>query len=378
MHIIGIMSGSSLDGLDIALCHFRQDTDWQYQIIVAECVPYSTAWTQRLRQLPLATAQQLWQTHADYGHLLGKMVQDFIEKHHLQNKVDLIGSHGHTIFHEPAQQMTCQIGDGAAIAHQTKLPVVCDFRTSDVAAHGQGAPMVPIADLHLFAQYRFCLNLGGIANISAKVMPNNEDELTLHNKVISKKNYSIVGFDVCYANQILDGLARQLGYEYDKDGMLATQGKLIDALLGDLNALDFGKMPYPKSLNNQQSVSRIMPIIGRYNASIEDKLHTFAVYMAQQIALSIEMVYQHEKIQPNANDSLLVTGGGAFNKFVIGQLQKYCAVQVVMPPPETVKFKEALLMAFAALLRWQGQANFIAAVTGAEHATIGGAVYLGK
>lgn len=378
MYIIGIMSGSSLDGLDIALCHFTQDTNWQYQIVVAECVPYSTAWIQRLRQLPLATAQHLWQTHADYGHLLGKMVQQFIEKHQLQNKVDLIGSHGHTIFHEPAQQMTCQIGDGAAIAYQTKLPVVCDFRTSDIAAHGQGAPMVPIADLHLFAQHRFCLNLGGIANISAKIASNN-DTSTLRNKDICiEKDRSVVGFDVCYANQILDSLARQLGCEYDKDGMLATQGKLINALLADLNALDFGKMPYPKSLNNQQSVSSIMPIIEQHNASIEDKLHTFAVYMAQQIALSIDMVCQNEKIRRNANDSMLVTGGGAFNKFVVGQLQKYCTLQVVVPPPETVKFKEALLMAFAALLRWQGHTNFIAAVTGADHATIGGAVYLGK
>ncbi len=362
MNIIGIMSGSSLDGLDVALCRFMHiNQQWQYHIVAADCLPYPTEWTERLRQLPKATAQQLWQTHADYGHLLGKMVNRFIEQHKLQNQVDLIGSHGHTIFHEPAQQMTCQIGDGAAIAYQTKLPVVCDFRSSDVAAQGQGAPMVPIADLHLFAQHRFCLNLGGIANISAKTNNNSRP---------------VVGFDVCYANQILDRLAQQLGYNYDNNGELAAQGKLIPKLLLDLNGLDFGKQTYPKSLNNQQSGNQIMPIIEQYAHSTHDKLHTFGVYMAQQIGFAIDMVYQTEKLTPAADDSLLVTGGGAFNGFVVEQLRTHCAVQIIVPSPETVKFKEALLMAFAALLRWQGQVNFVKAVTGAKQATIGGAVYL--
>lgn len=364
MYVIGLMSGSSLDGLDLACCHLtQQHQQWHYRIVAAECIAYSTEWTKRLRQLPQQNAQTLWQTHIDYGHLLGKLTAQFISRHQLQGQVQLIGSHGHTVFHEPAHQMTCQIGDGAAIAHHLQLPVVADFRSADLAAGGQGAPMVPIADLHLFEAYRFCLNLGGIANLSAKTAPQHP--------------YPIVGFDVCYANQILDRLAQQIGLPYDHNGDIANNGQLLPELLQQLNNLAFGKQGYPKSLNNQQSDSLIMPLLAAANSTAPHLLHTFGVYIAQQVAHALQLFYDTEQLSPQATtDRMLVTGGGALNSFVVAQLRRHCAtVQVVVPDLATVQFKEALLMAFAANLRWQGQANFVSSVTGAAYSAIGGALY---
>lgn len=358
-NIIGIMSGSSLDGLDIAYCTFTPINEgWSYDILFAECMPYPLEWQRRLRQAPRLNGRNLWQLHIEYGHYLGKTVQIFIEKYQLQQEILLIASHGHTIFHEPSQKMTCQIGDGAAIAFHTQKMTICDFRSSDLAAGGQGAPMVPILDRWLFKDHLFCLNIGGIANISAKT------------------NSSMIGFDVCYANQVLNRLAQQLKAKYDKDGMLARHGQVIPALLDDLSRLPFLAQDYPKSLNNQGVATDIMPLLRQHSRNPFDLLRTFTEHIAQEVKRSIDKIYSTEQLPQQATDSLLVTGGGAFNVYLIDRIRYNIGIPIIVPNKRTIEFKEALLMAFAGLLRHQQQNNFYREVTGAERNVVGGGVYL--
>jgi anhydro-N-acetylmuramic acid kinase len=207
--VIGLMSGSSLDGLDIAYCHFEQaDTGWRFSIMKAECIPYSRNWMNKLRSARDLDGMALWRLHTDYGHLLSELVNGFMARNHIADEVDLIASHGHTVFHFPDERFTTQIGDGAALATGTGIAVACDFRSSDIALGGQGTPIVPIGDLLLFAEYKYLLNLGGIANLTVKTAN------------------QVTAFDICAANQVLNHYAAQRGLEYDQDGALAAAGQL--------------------------------------------------------------------------------------------------------------------------------------------------------
>lgn len=351
---IGIMSGSSLDGLDIAFTEFVETAGkWTYEILQADCIEYNSAWQEKLRNATSLSALDYQLLHTEYGHYIGKQVNAFIEKYELTHKVNLVASHGHTTFHLPQQLMTAQLGDGAAIAAETKLNVVSDLRNLDVALGGQGAPIVPVGEKLLFAGYDYFLNIGGIANISIN------------------DNGKYIAYDVCAANRILNMLATEKGLQYDEDGRIAASGNINENLLAGLNSLDYYNMPYPKSLANSFGTDVVYPIIKAAGISIEDGLRTYA----EHIALQIKKVLSDSK-----PGRLLVTGGGALNIFLIERLKQMLlplTIEVVIPDKKTIQYKEAVIMALIGILRWREEENVLPSVTGASRASVGGALWIG-
>lgn len=368
---IGLMSGSSLDGLDIAFVRFHEQAGkWEYEIVEADCYPYSAEWVEKLRSAIDLPARDYQLLHTAYGHYTGQEVNRFIEAHGLQFQVAVIGSHGHTTFHMPEKKMTGQLGDGAAIAAVTGLPVVSDLRAMDVALGGQGAPIVPIGEKMLLGDYAYFLNLGGIANLSAKPpTPNSQ---------LQTPNFSgIIAFDVCPANRVLNMLAAELGMEYDKDGAVAATGQVNPELLEKLNGLDYYRQPYPKSLANDFGTDTVYPIIRQTGIPVADGLRTVCEHIVVQVSQSIQSL--QPAAQPGAK--LLATGGGALNGFLTALLRERLAtvgVELAVPDKKLVNFKEAMVMAFMAILRWRQENNVLASVTGASRDSIGGALWMGQ
>jgi anhydro-N-acetylmuramic acid kinase len=357
---IGLMSGSSLDGLDIVFAEFYEETtSWNFEIKAADCYEYPSEWKDRLQNATSLNALDYQLLHADYGHYLGTEVNRFISGNNLQYQVGLIASHGHTTFHVPSRKMTAQLGDGAAIAAETKLPVVSDLRAMDLAFGGQGAPIVPIGEKLLLRDYSLFLNLGGIANIS----------FNLPGKYIA--------FDVCPANRVLNLVAATVNKEYDAGGQMAALGNVNIQLLDKLNASDYYKLPYPKSLANDFGTNDLFPLMQSFGLSHNDLLRTYVEHIVQQIKFSI--ADHHDAEMPN--QKLLVTGGGAFNSFLMDRLSEELSpigIEVVVPSENLVKYKEALIMGLIGVLRWRQEYNILSSVTGAERDSIGGAIWIGQ
>lgn len=355
---IGLMSGSSLDGLDIVFAEYEEyGGKWQYTILAADCYAYSEQWMNRLQAATQLNAYEYMLLHTDFGRYVGEQVNKFIQAYQLEHKVQLIGSHGHTTFHVPHLGMTGQIGDGATIAAVTGINVVSDLRAMDVALGGQGAPIVPMGEKLLLAQYPFLLNLGGIANISRQ-----------------GENY--VAFDVCPANRVLNMLVNQLGHAYDDGGKIAASGQLNTALLTKLNALDYYQQPFPKSLANDYGTDIVFPLIQSAGLSIPDALRTYTEHIALQLGYSIAGL--HTGNQPA---QLLATGGGAHNHFLIQRIQAALSplqIEVVVPDAKLINYKEALVMGLLAVLRWREENTVLHTVTGATRSSIGGAVWMGQ
>jgi anhydro-N-acetylmuramic acid kinase len=358
---IGLMSGSSLDGLDIAFAEFQENGGkWSFEILNTECYSYSDEWINKLKSATQLSARDYQLLHVEYGHYLGQQLVRFINSHQLNYKVSLIASHGHTTFHIPSKKMTAQLGDGAAIAAATHLPVVSDLRALDLAFGGQGAPIVPIGEKMLLNEYDYFLNIGGIANIS-----------------INSEKY--IAFDVCPANRVLNMLANETRKTYDDEGKIAAVGKVDKILLEKLDELDYYKKPYPKSLANDFGTDIIYPVIKESACSIPDALRTYTEHITVQIKNAIKSLNISEP--RNKNYSLLTTGGGAFNKFLISRLKeglKELNIDLVVPDPELINFKEALIMAFIGVLRWRQENNVLSSVTGASRDSIGGALWTGQ
>ena len=347
--VIGVMSGTSLDGLDMAFCLFsKKNGRWQYRIGSAETAHYSPEWKQRLKGVGEMKAVDLAFADTEYGHLIGTLVRNFIRRHKIEPV--LIASHGHTVFHRPRQGMTLQIGHGAAIAAETGIETVCDFRTTDVAMGGQGAPLVPVGDRDLFGQFTFCLNLGGFANVSYD------------------HRGKRIAFDICPVNVVLNMLAATKGMEFDRGGALAAAGNLYVPLLQALDRLPFYSAPPPKSLGKEWVMSEVMPVLGSFRIPVKDKLHTFGHHIAGQIAAACS---------GKRKGTILVTGGGAYNHFLVDLVRMMTPHEVIIPDDLTISFKEALIFAFLGMLRVTGQLNTLRSVTGARSDTIGGAVYAG-
>ena len=359
---IGLMSGSSLDGLDIVFVEFQeQGGKWSYEMKETACYIYDGEWINRLKNATSLTALNYQLLHVEYGRYIGQQVNKFIEDHQLHYQVALIASHGHTTFHDPSKRMTAQLGDGAAIAAETQLPVVTDLRSMDIAFGGQGAPIVPIGEKLLLGNYNFFLNLGGIANISH----NNPDK------------YS--AFDICPANRVLNMLVNELGKEYDDGGQIAASGIINEALLQKLNGLEYYKQPFPKSLANNFGTDIVYPIIKDSGLEIKDAARTYVEHIVFQINKAISTL-ENYKLQ-TTNYKLLATGGGAFNTFLIQSLKnslKELNIEVIVPDKKLVNFKEALIMAFIGVLRWRQEYNVLSSVTGAARDSIGGALWTGQ
>jgi anhydro-N-acetylmuramic acid kinase len=357
---IGVMSGSSLDGLDVAFAEFREHAGkWSYEIKEADCYSYTDAWIKKLKNAISLNALGYQVLHVAYGHYIGQQVNKFIEEKKLNYQVAIISSHGHTTFHLPKKKMTAQLGDGAAIAAETQLPVVSDLRSLDLAFGGQGAPIVPIGEKLLLGDYDYFLNLGGIANISVN-------------------GASYVAFDVCAANRVLNMLANEMGKDYDDRGRLAKKGRIDLQLLDSLNGLDYYKTHFPKSLANEFGTDIVYPMIRRSGIDIKDALRTYVEHIVFEIS---EAIGRAQRSAPNAPRSMLVTGGGAFNDFLIEQLKEKLTelkVAVVVPDENLVKYKEAMIMAFIGVLRWRQEYNVLSSVTGAARNNIGGALWIGQ
>jgi anhydro-N-acetylmuramic acid kinase len=359
---IGLMSGSSLDGLDIAFVEFQeQGGKWTYEILQADCYAYTSEWVAKLRDAINLSARDYQLLHADYGHYTGQQINKFIEEHQLHYKVAVIASHGHTTFHIPDKKMTAQLGDGAAIAAVTQLPVVTDLRAMDVAFGGQGAPIVPIGEKLLLGDYNFFLNLGGIANISH----NNPDNYT--------------AYDICAANRVLNMLVNEIGKEYDDGGQIAASGMVNEALLEKLNSLEYYKQPYPKSLANDFGTDIVYPIIKDAGIEIKDALRTYVEHIVVQIREAISTL--KNPTPDTRHPRLLATGGGGFNTFLIQRLTdslEELNIEVIVPDKKLVNFKEAFVMAFIGVLRWRQEYNVLSSVTGAARDSIGGALWTGQ
>lgn len=337
-HAIGLMSGSSLDGVDLAYCIFTRHKDsWDYEIRHAETIPYEEEWKMRLQDLGNQQSEELIIADHAYGKYLGALLVRFCDKH--QIRPEIIASHGHTIFHNPSQGYTFQLGHGQVIASETGMITISDFRTKDIQLGGQGAPLVPMGDQLLFSDYTYCLNLGGIANISFA------DQ--------GKR----VAFDICGANQLLNHLSRQVGKPYDPFGTIAQLGKLNLGLFNDLNADPFFDLPYPKSLSNQKVQETFVSIIDAHEAPVTDKLYTVVKHIAYQVKKALHTA---------AGQNMLASGGGAHNTFLISALRRETLLEVIVPDPQITDFKEAMIFAFLGVLRLRNEINCLASATGAR------------
>ncbi|ATL75900.1 anhydro-N-acetylmuramic acid kinase [Chryseobacterium piperi] len=334
LHALGLMSGTSLDGLDICFVRFEKQEAWDFQIIKAETIPYPKSWEEKLRNSIYLSAEELLELNVEYGFYLGKLVHDFMTTHHLKN-IDVIASHGHTVFHQPQKKFSLQIGDGRAIKSETGIPVIYDFRTQDIIMGGNGAPLVPIGDEYLFSQYDACLNLGGFSNISFKTE--------------SKR----IAFDIVPVNIILNKLAQPFGMDYDHEGILARKGKIHEDLLSKLSSLHFYRQPHPKSLGVEWCHENIFPSFE--NVETLDLLATFTEHIAQQIS---------RVINENHFKNILFTGGGTYNTYLIDKIKAKTKAEIIIPEKQIIDYKEALIFAFIGILKLNNEVNVLSSATG--------------
>lgn len=341
--IIGLMSGTSLDGIDLAACQFSlSKTGYSYRILRAETLSYSAEWKKRLSTVETGSALELMQLDRDLGKLMGETVNAFIKKHQLKGDW-IVASHGHTIFHRPESGFTTQIGHPAVIRAFSNCPVVGDFRSLDVALGGQGAPLVPIGDRLLFENFDYCLNLGGVANVS-----------------FEKQGKRMAG-DVCFANLVLNHLATQLHVPFDRDGELARSGEILPDLLDRFNSLSYYQQSFPKSLGKENFLATIAPLLS--NLDPKNALRTWVEHCAIQIGQNL------------THGMALVTGGGAKNTFLMERINAYSNSEIQLPEKELIDFKEALIFAFLGYLRLQEKENVLQSVTGSKFDHAGGAYY---
>ena len=336
LYAIGLMSGTSLDGLDICFVSFCQDhcSQWNYEILEVETIVYPKKWEEKLKNAIHLNSEDLLALNAEYGFYLGDKVREFIIKNNIK-KLDVISSHGHTVYHQPHRKFTLQIGDGRAIKIINNFPIAYDFRSQDVLMGGNGAPLVPIGDQLLFSDYDACINLGGFSNISFQ------------------KDNNRLAFDICPVNIVLNLYAQKLGKPFDENGDFAKKGNVNDCILNELNNLLYYKSDFPKSLGVEWVNQEILPILK--SISDIDVLATVTEHSAVQIA---------QVINGFGFQQILVTGGGAYNCFLIEKIQNKIEGQIVIPKDEIINFKEALIFAFMGVLRLKNQNNVLASATG--------------
>ncbi|UII75301.1 anhydro-N-acetylmuramic acid kinase [Flagellimonas sp. HMM57] len=350
--VLGLMSGTSLDGLDLAYCHlWKDDSHWNFAIKDTTEIGYTEKMRDYLKNAIYLSEEEHAQLHKDYGTWLGDQASRFIEAQQLE--VDFISSHGHTSHHRPEDGITFQLGDGQYLANACGKQVVCDFRTKDVSLKGQGAPLVPIGDRLLFHEYDFCLNLGGISNISFE------------------KDGKRIAYDIGLANMPLNYITENMGFAYDEGGQLAKSGALDKVLLKKLDQLEYYQLPYPKSTGYEFFTEQVVPLISASKASDIDLLHTFIHHNCEQIANEVH------KYATKEHHKLFVAGGGAFNLFFMETLREKLGttVEVIVPNKQLIAFKEALVFALMGVLRLEEKTNVLSSVTGASQDSSSGSIF---
>jgi anhydro-N-acetylmuramic acid kinase len=347
-HVIGVMSGTSLDGVDLAEIKFQiKNNKWSFTILKSETIAYTPEWVQKLKEAVNYSDSELKELNENYTDLLGKIIKSFIDKNKIID-LDAVCSHGHTILHQPQNGFTLQIGNLPKVAALVNEKVVCDFRVQDVQLGGQGAPLVPIGDRILFSEFDYCLNLGGFSNISFE------------------ENGTRFAFDISPVNTVLNFYANQLGLEYDNEGKIAQKGKLNLELLNELNALGYYTKPFPKSLGFEFVKEIVLPLIENHSIAIEDKMHTFTEHIAWQTNLALA----------KKEGKMLITGGGAYNKFLLERMHFYLPnIEIVVPDGNTLEFKEALIFALLGVLKLRNAINVLSSVTGAKNDHSSGVIY---
>ena len=338
-NVVGVMSGTSLDGVDLAHIEFTIENNiWSYKLLQCETVSYDPIWLNKLKTAVEYSDIQLSLLDKDYTQLIGQIISDFISKNKIKN-LDIVSSHGHTVLHQPQNGITLQIGNLPEIAKYVNQRVVCDFRVQDVKLGGQGAPLVPIGDRILFSQYNYCLNLGGFSNVSFE------------------QNGSRIAFDISPVNTVLNFYANKLDLDYDDKGNISRSGNINFDLLNNLNDLSYYKKAYPKSLGIEFVKQTIQPLIEKYSISIEDKMRTFAEHIAMQTSRSL--IHNSGKI--------LITGGGTHNHFLVELLQFYLPnLKIIIPDTKTLEFKEALIFGLLGVLKLRNEINVLKSVTGSK------------
>lgn len=346
-NVIGIMSGTSLDGLDICYANFDFKSEWNFKIKEAHTIQLPKELKSKLKKSTTLSGLELSLLNNHIGNFIGESINHFITEYKIDtHEIDFVSSHGHTIFHQPEKQLTLQIGNGANISALTKLPVVCDFRTIDLALNGNGAPLVPIGDQLLFSEYDYCINLGGISNISFQSEGNR------------------LAFDICPVNMVLNHLANQLDSDYDENGDFAKSGEVNMALYNQLNKLDYYQTKAPKSLGYEWVVSNIFSLLEKSNLSNKDLLRTFVEHIAFQISQNLTNI-----------GKAFFTGGGTHNTFLIERIQALSKTKIIIPQKDIIDYKEALIFGFLGILRWEHEINVLKSVTGASSNNIGGCIY---
>jgi len=349
--VVGLMSGTSLDGLDLVHAQFvNSDNKWRYSILATKYIAYDESLVDKLKEAIHYSARELLLFHIEYGKWLGLRTKEFLEEE--RAAVDFIACHGHTIFHQPQKGLTFQLGDGQMLSGLCQKPVINDFRSLDIALGGQGAPLVPVGDQLLFEKYHYCLNLGGIANIS-----------------YTFKDHQIA-YDITVVNILLNYLVNKIGQSYDREGLHARSGKLIKSLLDSLNDINYYRQSIPKSLGYEWFMEVVVPILEAAEGSVQDKLHTACHHIAFQISSQISPA-------KSGTSKMLCTGGGAKNQFLIEMIRHYLneRVEITIPGKDLTDFKEALIFAFLGVLRVRGEVNCLASVTGAKVSSCAGHIY---
>ncbi len=346
-NVIGVMSGTSLDGVDLAYIKFNNTGRWTFEICQSETVSYSEEWLNKLKNAIHFSESELEELNVSYTKLLASIISEFISKHQL-TEIDAVCSHGHTILHQPQNGFTLQIGNLSMIRDLVNQTIVCDFRVQDVQLGGQGAPLVPIGDELLFSEYDYCLNIGGFSNVSFN------------------ENGKRIAFDISPVNTVLNFYANELGFPYDDAGNIAKSGSINQDLLQQLNYLEFYSLPYPKSLGMEFVNAKIFPLINSFSIDVKDKLRTFVEHIAIQIA----------KICSEPKAKLFITGGGAYNRFLIDRMHNYLPTTgIIIPDDKTIQFKEALIFGFLGVLRLRNENNVLSSVTGARKDHSSGRIY---
>lgn len=348
-NVIGVMSGTSLDGIDLAHIILKnKKTKWSFEIQETSAIPYSEDWLFKLKNAVDFSEEELKKLNEEYTLLLGRIISDFIKENKLEN-LDGVCSHGHTILHQPQNGFTLQIGNLPNIAKLVNQKVICDFRVQDVEFGGQGAPLVPIGDRFLFSDYDYCLNLGGFSNVSFE------------------ENGNRIAFDISPVNTVLNFYANKLGLDYDDKGQLARTGKVSETLLEELNAIDFYSKKHPKSLGFEFVKTVVLPMIDKHSIALEDKLATFIEHIAIQTSLAL----------PKKTGRFLVTGGGAYNDFLMERMKHFLPEMTFeIPDDKTIQYKEALIFGLLGVLKLRNEINTLASVTGAKYDHSSGEIYL--
>tara|TARA_R110000868_G_scaffold45342_2_gene150473 strand:- start:1086 stop:2150 length:1065 start_codon:yes stop_codon:yes gene_type:complete len=347
-NVIGVMSGTSLDGIDLVYAKFCLNETWSFEIVHAETVEYPSNWYEALKELVNTPIEELKAIDTNYTEYIAKVIKNFIIKYQIKN-IDAICSHGHTALHQPENKLTFQIGNRPFLAELLKETVVCDFRVQDVELGGQGAPLVPIGDELLFSEFDFCLNLGGFANVSTNF------------------NRNRIAYDICPVNIVLNHYIRKLGLNYDDEGKIASEGMISVKLLNQLNAIEFYKETYPKSLGLEWVNNTVFPLIDTFKLEIQDVLKTFVEHIAIQIA---------SEINKKNTGSVLITGGGVYNIYLMDRIEAHSIQKIIVPKNEVVEFKEAVIFGFLGVQKLRNEVNCLSSVTGAIKDHSSGKIFL--